>query len=266
MHGVSAMKIADLRRKAARGTLEVEHLLQAAVARVPNLSIELAYLATHYGWKTAEECEAAPYVPLATWAKVVSAYSEGGLTAVQQLRDEHPTFCVGLLEEMKSEQAVEALLTWWPQVISFPELRLELAWRIVAALNAVLSFKGAPNVSEASSECVRQFAYRLYPLADREARRAAALLMLRGVGDEQSLAFASAANEFAGAWADTKRHVLQSIRRRIVGANKRVQATRHFLRFGGHPELRIQESHQCQGRDLERRTSTASDSRPLQSD
>jgi hypothetical protein len=147
------MKIADLRRKAARGTLEVEHLLQ------------------------------------------------------------------------RSAEAVEALAIWWPKVVTSPEEQPMLAWRLAAALNLTLSFKSAPNISDSISERIRQFGYRLYLLADTEVHRATALLMLRGVGDEQSLAFASTADEFAAPWAHTKRTVLAAIRRR-VSANKRVQATR----------------------------------------
>lgn len=220
------MKIADLSRKAACGTLEVEHLLQAAAERLPGLSNELKRFAAKFQWKTSEECGNNGHVPLATWAQVGGAYADGGLAALRQLSDVHPHFCIGLLEELRSVEAVEALVSWWPQVTSSPEVQPTLAWGIAAALNSILSFEDAPSISEDTSERVRQVSYRLYPLAATDAHRATALLMLRGVGDEKSLAFASAADEFAGAWADTKRNVLSAIRRRVAGANKRVQATR----------------------------------------
>jgi hypothetical protein len=220
------MNIDDLIRKAARGTLEVEHLLQAAVARLPELRVELQQLVARHDWRTAAECETTRYVPLATWASVAGAYAEGGLAALRTFTDKHPTFCIALLEELRSEAAVDALLSWWPGVMSSPEAERTLAWRIAAALNLVLSFKQAPEISVSCRNSVRQFAYRLYLVADTEAHRAKALLMLRGVGDEQSLAFVSGTEEFGGAWADTKRIVMRAIRRRLDGANKRVQATR----------------------------------------
>jgi hypothetical protein len=219
------MKIIDLRRKAARGTIEVEHLLQAAVAHLPGLSAELQQLTVQYGWKTTEECETTQHVPLATWAKVASAYADGGFAGLRKFSPEYPTFCIGLLEELRSGDTVDALLSWWPQALSSPEAETVLAWRIADALNLVLSFRGAPEVSGTHQAFVRQFAYRLYLLADTEPQRATALLLLRGVGNEQSFAFVSAAEEFTGAWSNTKRHVLAAIRRRI-GANKRVQTTR----------------------------------------
>jgi hypothetical protein len=219
------MKIKDIRRKADRGTLEVEDLLQAAVARLPGLSTELQQLAVQYAWR-AEESEAAPRVPLATWATVVCAYSDGGLPGLRQLGPKYSSYCIGLLEEIRSPEAVDALLNWWPYAISQPALETALAWRIAGALNLMLSFKGAPQISAVHQALVRQFAYNLYLAADSEPNRATALLLLRGVGDEQSLAFASAAAEFAGAWSDTKRHVTRAIQRRVGGANKRVQATR----------------------------------------
>jgi hypothetical protein len=146
---------------------------------------------------------------------VAGAYAQGGLAALHVLRDQHPSFCIGLLEEVRSEAAVEALLTWWPQAISTPNGTPDLAWKIATALNRILSFKGAPEIAEASCNSVRQFAYALYSVAAAEPQRALALLLLRGVGDEQSLVLVSQANEFEGAWAGTKRSVAEAIRRRI---------------------------------------------------
>jgi hypothetical protein len=207
------MNVADLRRKARRGTLEVEHLLDAAVARVPHLSEELQQLASEHGWKTAQEIEPGE-APLATWATVAAAYAEGGLEGLHVFHQMHAPFCVALLEEIKSESAVQALLTWWPEALS-NETTSELAWRIASALNFSLSFKAAPSISEEHRESVREFAYRLYRAARTEVHRATALLVLRGVGDEQSLAFVAQADEFEGAWASTRQNVTTAIRRRL---------------------------------------------------
>jgi hypothetical protein len=212
------MKIADLKRKASRGTLEVEHLLQAAIACLPDLTNELQQLAAQFNWKSAEECQATREVPLATWAKVAGAYAHEGLAGLHALRHQHPLFCVGILEQVRSEAAVEALLTWWPEAISAQNEAPDFAWRIAMALNQILSFKGAPEIAEASCASVRQLAHGLYSVAGSEPQRAMALLLLRGVGDGRSLVFVSQANEFEGAWADTKRSVAEAIRRRIGSA------------------------------------------------
>lgn len=204
------MNIGDLKRKARRGTLEVEHLLQAAVARVPNLATELNQLTVEHEWKTAEEVESTREVPFATWAAVAGAYADGGLEGLHALRESSATFCIALLEEIGSKEAVEALLAWWPDLETS-----ERAWRIASALNLILSFKGAPNIAEDQRCSVRQLSYRLYPVARTEVERATALLLLRGVGDEQSLTFVSQAQEFEGAWAETKRAVTTAIRRRL---------------------------------------------------
>ena len=207
------MNVANLRRKARRGALEVEHLLDAAVARVPHLSEELRQLASEHGWKTAQEIEPGE-LPLATWAAVAAAYAEGGLEGLHVFDQTHASYCVALLEEIKSESAVQALLTWWPEALS-SESTPDFAWPIAAALNFSLSFKGAPDISEEHRESVCQFAYRLYRAAQTEVQRATALLVLRGVGDEQSLMFVAQADEFERPWADTKQNVTTAIRRRL---------------------------------------------------
>ena len=211
------MKIDDIRRKADRGTLEVEHLLQAAVAHLPGLSAELQRLSAQHAWR-GEELEAASHVPLATWAAVICAYSDAGLEGLRKLAPRYASCSIGLLKEIRSAEAVAALLSWWPDAISQPASERTLAWRIAAALNLMLSFKQAPQISDAHQAAVRQFAHDLYLAADSEPNRATALLLLRGVGDEQSLAFASSTAEFSGAWSGTKRNVIRAIQRR-VGAN-----------------------------------------------
>ena len=45
--------------------------------------------------------------------------------------------------------------------------------------------------------------------------------------------------------------------------NNRLEPTRRFLRFSGHREQTVQECHQCQGQDLERRTGMIDKSRFL---
>jgi hypothetical protein len=211
---IHAMKESDLRRKARQGTLEVEHLLQAAVCRLPGLRAVLAEIAARDDWKKAED-------PFATWAAVAVAYAEGGMDGLHALaRGETSHFVIGLLEELRSVEAVHALLTWWPEAITYPDGNSDLAWRIASTLNLVLSFKGAPQIEEVQHSEVRQFAYRLYDLAHTDLQRATSLLMLRGVGDAGSLAFVERADEFAPPWADTKGAVVRAIRRRVRAASR----------------------------------------------
>jgi hypothetical protein len=107
------MNIATLRKKAQRGLLEVEDLLQAAIEKQPGLSEELARLAMAYGWQTQGlQCNGTWVVPLAKWAAVASAYADSGFVGLRaQVKEPQDIpFVLGLAEEIKYSDSVAFVL------------------------------------------------------------------------------------------------------------------------------------------------------------
>jgi len=212
------MKLGDLRRKAQRGTLEVEDLLRAAKARIPGLAEELRSLGRQHKWSASGLLpDATRVVPLARWADTASAYAEGGIPALEALvRDkEYLPFVIALLEELRSQEALVALLSLCAEIVKTPSAEPELAWRLATAFNTMLSLKERAPATNEQAAAVRSFLHRLYPLAPDQAKRALVLLALRGVGDEASLALAKSAADFEHPWEGVKATVSAAITKRM---------------------------------------------------
>jgi hypothetical protein len=211
------MKIGDLRRKARRGSLEVEDLLAAAKARLPDLAVELRSLSAQCNWSSVSSLpDGTRVVPLARWAETVAAYSEGGIQALAALAsDKESVPCViGVLEELSSSDSLDVLLSICSEVKA-PQAELHLAWRLAEAINLMMSFATKAPASEEQCKAAVAFLHMIYPLATDEAKRATVLLALRGVGGTESLALARSAADFYPPWQDVKARVATAITRRV---------------------------------------------------
>lgn len=211
------MNIATLRKKAKKGHLEVEHLLQAAIERQPGLSEELARLGATYQWKAQGlQSDGTRVVPLAKWAAVASAYADGGFEGLraQVQEPQDISFVLGLAEEIKSADSVALILEICDLYLKGAATE-ELAARIASAINLLLSFKQAPRVSPAQAEAIQSFLISIYPNIQTEANRATVLCALRGVGDQTAIRFVEAAAGFKEPWSDTKPAVLRALRNRV---------------------------------------------------
>jgi hypothetical protein len=210
------IELSTLRTKADEGSLEVEDLLEAAKSPPAGLSDLLQELALTYAWPTAS-VTGSRAVPFGRWAGVIVIYLRDGVQALAPLASEpgHAGFVLGLLEELKSEAALSALLRFYGPIMASPGSDPETAWRVVTALNLMLSFDGAPPVSAQQAEAVRDFLYEMYSLAPSEERRASALLALRGVGDRLALEFVLQAASFKAAWKMVKPVTVAALRERL---------------------------------------------------
>ena len=188
------VKISSLRSKARRNTLEVEHILAAAKARTPGLKDELNSLAREFEWSnTTHLPDGKHVVPLAKWAEVSGKYAEGGISALADLAREpdNANYVIGLLEELRSRDATEALISFFPDVLRQPETSITTAWRLSRAFNQLLSIKGAVTPTDRQAIAVRSFLVLFHAAAATEPERAWAIYALRGVGDQSSLDFLS---------------------------------------------------------------------------
>nr|WP_315207376.1 hypothetical protein [uncultured Albidiferax sp.] len=212
------MNIATLRKKAHDGSLEVEHLLQAAAKRPLGLSDELARLTSEYQWQVQGlQPDGTRVVPFAKWAAVAAAYSDEEFDGLRTLakEPENVPFVLGLVEELHTSASVSFALELCNKYLAHPAQSHNAAFSLARTFNLLLSFKQAPPVTAAQARSVQDFLFALYPHSEREADRALVLLALRGVGDHDAVPFVESTAAFAEPWSGTKEAVLRAVRKRL---------------------------------------------------
>jgi hypothetical protein len=212
------VKLSALRGKARRNTLEVEHILAAAKAASPGLGGELRRLSKEFDWPMAMHLpDGRHVVPLGKWAEIAGSFSDGGFPALAPLakEPENAGYIIGLLEEIRSQQAVNALLDLFAQIVQLPETSPEIALRLVRAFNVIFGIKGALLPSEDQAMAVRAFLMSCYRVAMTDRDRALVVYALRGVGDESTLAFLAGIEDFAPPHDSARPAALREICRRL---------------------------------------------------
>ena len=212
------MNIATLRKKARDGSLEVEHLLQAAAQRPPGLSDELSRLTADHQWQARGlQPDGTRVVPFAKWAAVAAAYSDAEFDGLRALANEleNVPFILGLVEEVRSSASISFALELCNGYVTDLVQFEEVAFRLARTFNLLLSFKQAPPITAAQARAIQDFLCALYPHARIEADRALVLLALRGVGDRDAMQFVESVEVFAEPWAGTNEVVLRAVRKRV---------------------------------------------------
>jgi hypothetical protein len=204
--------IATLARMAARGTLEVEHVLRTARQPSPRLADALDELALAMDWPRAPSF---PQVPLGTWAEVVGVYCRDGHAGLLETANEPSMlpFVLGVLEELKTSEALSTLVrlveTHRDRLLSSPEP----AGQIAAALNlaSMNSPRGGPSESERGAG--RDFLHDALTRADADNHRVTVLCALRYFGDETSLPLISNCPPLPPHWEPARGAAIRQIRR-----------------------------------------------------
>jgi hypothetical protein len=209
------MAAGRLLRKAANGTLEVEHLLKAA--RTPSLALadEVDRLISELGWR---ESSVFPEVPWFEWATVVTTFCRkgfGGLTELGSNRHYLP-FAVGLMEELHDSDALTSLIQLLPLYRS-PVHALE-AHRLAAGLN-LLGMR-APHPASGSSDQtrIRDFLHSVLATSASDAQRGTVLCALRYFGDRSSLGLVDSVPIMSEAWEPTRAAAKRAIEQRLTAA------------------------------------------------
>lgn len=211
------MSIVSIKRRARTGTLEVEHLLKEAAHPSYALANTLDELSAKLQWSFSGVLDNGDLVvPLATWAKVVSTYYREGFFGLIRISDEQDLagFIIGLLEELKTKEALDTLLLAYKKYLSESGRDIDLSLRIASAVNLMLSFKPTFSPNHVQVVELQAFLCALYTCCEDDAQRAIALLALRGVGDEGSAVFA-ASKVLMSPWHDVPKIVGRHIRARF---------------------------------------------------
>jgi hypothetical protein len=224
--GLTAAQRKALSRRAADGSLEVEHLLKAAALGGANDVPFLRALKSEHGWPDAGRQGRSRVVPFGRWSDTICRFWEDGYQGLVQLASqsvEAVEFCVSVLEELRTPDSVSALLAIGGPVIERPAADPGLAVGLADGFNVVLSFKGGPSIAPAVERQVREFLHRLLAAELTEAQRASAVCALRGVGDAESVALVQSLPPFAGSWTGLERSAVTQIRQRLRRAARQAE-------------------------------------------
>ncbi|EUJ11134.1 hypothetical protein Meth11DRAFT_1972 [Methylophilaceae bacterium 11] len=215
------MNIDSLKRRAKANTLQVEHILEAAVEKTPGLAATLAILAEEYKWPNANKLpDGSLVVPFGRWCKVAVAYADGGFDSLMQLTkdDNETSFILALAKQIKTQESINFVLSAYKPFMVEPSKNIETSIIVASALNLMLSFKDAAPISSEQAQFIESFLLSLYPLADTEVARAVAILGLRGVGGKRALDFVKELPELSATWESSRQSTLRVLRKRVKNA------------------------------------------------
>lgn len=206
--------MATLGRMAARGTLEVEHLLRAARQPSLNLADRLDELAVAMSWRLDSRF---PEVPWAKWVSVVGIYCRQGHAGLLETANEPDmlAFVLGLLEELKTDEALSTIIRISNAYQAGPLMTSEHWARVVSALNAGANKGSRYSLSEAERVAARDFLHNALALLVTDHHRGAVLCALRYFGDDTSLPLIASSPPLPSHWETARRAAVRGIKKAL---------------------------------------------------
>ena len=212
----------ELKIKAENHLLEVEDLVDLAVAKNTDVIPFLKQAIEEYQWEDVVAAKTSNKVPLATWATVVIAYLEGGCEGLK--RYVYPEkgkyfdtseFVLAVLDDIKDKDTIKGIIELFGSLIKKPEISYSLSLKLVNAVNRLLSFPPLVEIDNADKEILRTFVYRFLSLyGEEENPRCSAFCALRGVGDIDSIKKIKSYPKLTGSYKGTESIVVNAIKSR----------------------------------------------------
>lgn len=212
------MNLQSLRRKALDNSLEVEHILRAAREGVPGLSAELANLTHRCGWSfTTHLPDGTHVVPFARWAAVASVYADYGFAGLHRIAADEDSvpYVIGLLEELNTPDAIDALLTIFANSLEEPSTNQATTHRLVQAINLLFSVKNSSVSAPEQRRVCAKFLNKTLLVAGSNAQRALIMYAMRGTGDRSCLEVLSTVQDTEPPYAGAKAAAIKAIQKRI---------------------------------------------------
>lgn len=151
-----------------------------------------------------------------SWALVVEQFLRDGYSGLSKLsKGDKARYVVALLEHLHSEDSVLALMDLFSYVIDNCEKYADLSDRIVASINAILSFPPVVDIDAFSKERLRIFVHRYIGVVDEDVKYATAICALRSIGDESSINLIKNHKPLSGSWLGTENIVIKVIKSNI---------------------------------------------------
>jgi hypothetical protein len=211
------MSLVSIKKRAYDGTLEVEHLLKEAAHPSDALAQLLDALGKELEWQVWDETnDGNHFVPFASWASVIATYCREGYPGLVRLSSDPVlgSFVIALLEELKTKEALDALLYAFKGYLTEPGRDIAISFCVAKAVNLMLSFKPSIEAEPAQADELQSFLLRLYASAQTDGQRGTALAALRGIGNEAAANFADSIC-LSSPWDKVPQLVARHIRKRL---------------------------------------------------
>lgn len=215
------MTPAQIRKKASRNELEVEHIIEAARSRDPSVCETLRTLKTELKWPDDNVVNGILVVPYGKWIDTACCFIEKGFSGLVDMATEnhrpssYANYCIAFLEAYQTEDSVAAMVDLLRFVENDPTSVPEFSKKLISALNLALSFKGAPRVTVDQESKIRTFLHKALTAPDESIDKAVTMLALRGVGDQHSIELIKASDPLPSPWQDTQSVAVRAIRKRL---------------------------------------------------
>jgi hypothetical protein len=160
---------------------------------------------------------------MARWAAVAGAYADEGFAGLGDMaRDDlNAPLVMGMLEEINSSEAVDALLQIFASILAEPAQNPPLALRLVGAINLLFSVKSSPASSQKQRKATSAFLNEVLGFAKANAERALVMYAMRGTGDDSSLDVLSQVAEPEYPYVGARAMAIKAIRKRQRDEAKR---------------------------------------------
>ncbi|WP_070971800.1 hypothetical protein [Vibrio sonorensis] len=207
----------ELKLKAENHLLEVEDLVDLAVAKNTDAIPFLKQAIDDYQWDDVVAAKTSNKVPLATWATVVVAYLEEGYDGLKRYvcseTGEYLStseFVLALLGVIKNKETIKGIIELFGNLINKPEISYLLSLKLVSAVNRLLSFPPLMEIDNEDKEVLRTFVYRFLSLyGEEENPRCTGFCALRGVGDLDSIKKIKSYPKLSGPYEGTESIVIK---------------------------------------------------------
>jgi hypothetical protein len=209
---------------AARGTLEVEHLLRAAKSGTPGFAAQLDALSREMGWPTEiPDGDTSDTIPICfgAWARVVSMYARGGFDGLRSIALEHGylDLVLALAEELRTPAALAFVLAVGADLLAQPDADFHRSTALASTLNILLRLPSlAVFLGPDQASLVREFLHTLARRAPSDNVRGTAYCALRYVGDAETLRLLEALPRLGGEWAQAQEACKRGVAKRLKQA------------------------------------------------
>lgn len=221
------MKFTALAQKAAKGSapaayggaLEVEHLIAFAIEHGGAGAAEIERVCVLHGWlDDGLLADGTRVVPFARWARACAAYAREGVAGLRPLLEDPAmaTFAIGVLEQVRSRDAVAALLACCERADWQTSDADAAPWKALTALNILLSFDDSVPVDERLQYALYETVRKAWSATSPAHLKATALYALRGAPLAASLAWADALAVDDATLVSARKIVLKSLQRRLA--------------------------------------------------
>lgn len=224
------MNLNALAKKAAKGAapaayggaMEVEDMIRFVLLHGPAAADEIERLRNQHQWVMEGLLpDGTRVVPFGRWAFVCIAFGRGGVGALRALLQDSSmaSFVVGLLQEVKTVESVQALVDFCAAA-RFAATRHDemgwVEWEALLALNHLLAFQDFVPIDAQTADKLRQILFSAHERASMPQLKGNVLLAMRGVPSDGALSWVQGLSDVDPALKEYQTACVKAIKSRLA--------------------------------------------------